>query len=35
MTEINRYNEWLNSKADAWEAKCTRCGACCGDWEDH
>ncbi len=34
MNEINRYNEWMLSKNSQWEAKCTRCGACCGSLED-
>ena len=34
MPEIDRYKEWMANKAAEWEAKCTRCGACCGAWDD-
>jgi len=34
MSDINRYNEWMASQTIEWEAKCTRCGACCGAFDD-
>ena len=34
MAEDNRYEQWMAFKVDEWEAKCTRCGACCGSLED-
>jgi uncharacterized cysteine cluster protein YcgN (CxxCxxCC family) len=34
MTDLERYNDWLNIKAGEWEAKCIRCGACCGSLDD-
>ena len=34
MTELNRFDEWMSIKALEWEAKCTRCGACCGALDD-
>jgi uncharacterized cysteine cluster protein YcgN (CxxCxxCC family) len=34
MQDVDRYNEWMNVKMSAWEARCTRCGACCGALDD-
>jgi hypothetical protein len=34
MNEGDRYQEWFTAKNEEWEAKCTRCGACCGSLED-
>ena len=34
MDELNRYSAWTDDKARAWEARCTRCGACCGALDD-
>lgn len=34
MTESERYHQWLINKKQEWEARCTRCGACCGTLED-
>jgi uncharacterized cysteine cluster protein YcgN (CxxCxxCC family) len=28
------YQEYLRKKEEAWEALCTRCGACCGAHDD-
>ena len=28
------YEQWVRLKSLEWEAKCTRCGACCGSLED-
>ena len=32
--ESDRYSEWMQSKGKEWEARCTRCGACCGALDD-
>ena len=34
MEEVNRYNEWMASKDVEWEARCLRCEACCGAFDD-
>jgi hypothetical protein len=34
MDELARYNEWMQAKDSAWEARCHRCGACCGALDD-
>ena len=28
--ESHRYQQWQKEQERAWEAKCLRCGACCG-----
>ena len=34
MSDLNLYNEWMSAQNLAWEAKCNRCGACCGAFDD-
>jgi len=34
MSELDRYNDWMSAQNSEWEAKCTRCGACCGALDD-
>lgn len=34
MGEDNHYDQWLQAKSQEWEARCTRCGACCGALDD-
>ena len=34
MTDLEHYNAWMGFKANEWEARCTRCGACCGALDD-
>ena len=34
MTELNKYLQWMETKSQAWESLCTRCGACCGALDD-
>ena len=35
MPDVDRYDAWMTVKMGAWEARCTRCGACCGALDDH
>jgi len=34
MDESGRYQQQVQAQEAAWEAKCTRCGACCGAMDD-
>ena len=34
MTDPNRYTQYLHDQEQEWEARCTRCGACCGALND-
>lgn len=33
MSTSDPYQEWQRNQHDAWEAKCGRCGACCGAFD--
>lgn len=32
--DSERYNNWMSAQNAEWEARCHRCGACCGSLED-
>ncbi|MDE2027884.1 MAG: hypothetical protein KGK03_06560 [Candidatus Omnitrophica bacterium] len=32
--DLERYNQWIDTKNLEWEGLCHRCGACCGALED-
>lgn len=34
MDDSLRYQRELKAQQEAWEARCTRCGACCGAADD-
>ena len=34
MIDPDRYQQWMQVQAEEWEAKCNRCGACCGAMDD-
>ena len=34
MSDLSRYNDWQEIKAEKWESLCSRCGACCGALDD-
>ena len=34
MSDLNRYNDWQDTRSKQWESLCTRCGACCGALDD-
>ncbi len=34
MSDPSQYQQWMMEQEALWEARCTRCGACCGSLED-
>ncbi len=34
MSDQQRYDTWLATRQEDWEARCRHCGACCGAFED-